>query len=343
MAAQVFNSLTVTNGSKDVVVNDSTNTGTVLGGYNLVYQNQVFELSGKTVNQLTLVGNWPGATDTISARVQSTTDPLAALIIANDEAATALGANFLELIDNLRELATTTGTVMIKDPVGVEHAIQGFLSLPAVVVAKMQESGLGPTTNILPFIADINAFNFPNGQGYISAATTGDKPPGYENNVGIIKSSALIGSDGMKQEWTLVSGAPDVDNMVEFVRYGHGGTLKWSWWVPIYTGANLNPNVFSVDGFTDFVAQGYANGTTSAHILLHLNNLAPPNSITVTNTFTVNRADGVEVASGIVPVLHSVSSAKLAVLTMNLTTPVTVGDVLTLRATSSASKIKVNV
>ncbi len=157
MAAQIFNSLSVVSGSKTVTVNGGTDTSQILAGFNLVYENKVYELSDKSDTTFTLVDNWPNASATISATVQATSSPLASIIISNDNAAKALGVNFVELLNAWRTLATTSGTVTIKDSEGVEYAIQGFLNLGTAAaknVSTLEEAKAG-LAGVLPDAAQV--------------------------------------------------------------------------------------------------------------------------------------------------------------------------------------------
>lgn len=119
-------------------------------------------------------------------------------------------------------------------------------------------------------------------------------------------------------------------------------STTWGAWNELFSTSNLNVNEFTSAGAGEIIARGYASTTLAAHIFLPLNSITDPLSITVTGTFSVHNALSAQVGTAIVPALNAASSAKLALLTLAFTTPVTIGDPLTLRSIDATSKIKVN-
>ncbi len=366
MAAHIFNNVTLTAGSKDVVINDGTTTQNILAGYNLIVANKVYELAGKTTGQLTLVDNWPEATATLSAKVQSTSDPLAAIIISNDQAAQALGANFLEIINNLRTLATTAGPVIIKDAGGVEHSIQGFLNLGSAAqknIATLAQS-LAATAGVLPDAAQVLALIQSFGLGgytdlrgtiYETGTPNDILSSGFRTGLGsattlgIVGASTTIGTLSINVPWNDVSVGAAIQREFKvrdqmFEQYALNGTT-WSPWQPVYTGANLNPNVFGSGVAGKVLAKGTMNQATRAFVDGGLVSTTNPVSITVIGTFQLRRADDSILKSGIPStdiLLNTVSSQKLAVLIVNNIVGGAIGEPVQLRASDSTSKIKVN-
>lgn len=110
-----------------------------------------------------------------------------------------------------------------------------------------------------------------------------------------------------------------------------------------YTGANLNPNVFGCNDSDARINQGFAASSSVALFYFPIQMPSKPTSITVNNTFSVKDAAGGTVSGGlaITPTLDNLSSFKTALLVVSGLT-VTVGDILQLTSTSSASKITVN-
>lgn len=122
-------------------------------------------------------------------------------------------------------------------------------------------------------------------------------------------------------------------------RYRMNGV--WSTWQPIYTGANLNPNVFSCSSTDARIAMGIAVSSSIVVFYLPVNFSSRPSSITVNGTFSVKDAAANAKATGITPVLDVSSSSKNALLVVGGLS-LTVGEVLQLTSDSAGAYITVN-
>jgi len=125
----------------------------------------------------------------------------------------------------------------------------------------------------------------------------------------------------------------------------YNNTLKngvWSGWDVVYTGANLNLNVFGGNGVSDDIAVGFAEGATTAVFFLPVSGLSPATSITVSGTFNVVKINTAPVASGVTPTLNTRTSDKITKLSVSGLSGLTLGEPLTLRTDLAANKITVN-
>lgn len=117
----------------------------------------------------------------------------------------------------------------------------------------------------------------------------------------------------------------------------------WSTWEPVYTGASLNPNEFGGGSANLAIATGDAQTTSDVNFFMPISGLAPPTSITVASTFTLQSMQFSTIATGLTPTLSSASGNKLLFLSISgLGGALTVGDRYYLRSDDSSSKITVN-
>ena len=108
-----------------------------------------------------------------------------------------------------------------------------------------------------------------------------------------------------------------------------------------YTGANLNPNVFG-GGTVGVVADGYANSSSIAVFTANIISNTAPVSISVVGSFSVYTATDALIAAGVVPVLGSIKSNRVAPFVVTGLTGLTAKENLTLRPDTTSSKITVN-
>jgi hypothetical protein len=118
------------------------------------------------------------------------------------------------------------------------------------------------------------------------------------------------------------------------------GSVGWSVWKPVYTGANLNPNVFGGIATNRIVAIGYAHNTSTAYFTLPTLSVSEATSITVNNTFAVYKENSVLVSSATTPTLVASSKGNTVIQVSGLT--MTQGDNLTLRTEGASATITVN-
>lgn len=117
----------------------------------------------------------------------------------------------------------------------------------------------------------------------------------------------------------------------------------WSAWQPVYTGANLNPNVFGGLAANDTIAIGFAQNSVEAIFALPISLINAPSSITVTGTFSIlNTAFSAE-DTGISTIsLSARSSNKIALCSITTGGGLTGGQTLQLVCESGSSKVTVN-
>ena len=117
----------------------------------------------------------------------------------------------------------------------------------------------------------------------------------------------------------------------------------WSTWQPVYTGANLNPNVFGGVGASDYIAVGWAQSATSARFILPTSGLTSPSSISIASTFSVLKGPSiVGGGGGISSFTMSSPSNKATVIEATGLSGLVVGEILQLYSDTAASKITVD-
>ena len=183
---------------------------------------------------------------------------------------------------------------------------------------------------------DLSAGDYIISGKYVTASSTmSNAPSDYTNGRHTIE---VIGSVlGYKTQ--VLYGNQNIDQGKIWSRAQNGAT--WSDWQPVYTGANLNPNVFGGDS-TGVVSDGYANSTSTAVFTANVMSNTSPVSITVLGSFSVYDATDTLIASGKVPLLGSIRSNRVAPLVITGLSGMTAKENLTLRPDSAASKITVN-
>ena len=117
----------------------------------------------------------------------------------------------------------------------------------------------------------------------------------------------------------------------------------WSAWQPVYTGANLNPNVFGDSVVGGIVANGSMGNSGTAVFFLPISSPTAPVSITVTDTFNVADIVGTTITggAGVTPVISVASSNKILVITVSGLTSTTDKPII-LKKVLASSKITVN-
>jgi len=171
---------------------------------------------------------------------------------------------------------------------------------------------------------------------YMASAWVGSPYAGTNsNNQGYLEVSATNVSSYAGQTFK------SLNNGAVFERLLVAGT--WSAWQPVYTGANLNPNVFGGTSTDDYVAFGHAVTPSIAKFTLPVSGMLAPSSISLTDTFTVIDVNGATIAGGTYksPALSAASSNKVAVIEVaGLST--TLNTPLILKQRVASSKITVN-
>lgn len=112
----------------------------------------------------------------------------------------------------------------------------------------------------------------------------------------------------------------------------------------LYTGGNLNPNVFGGLAASDFIGHGYAVSTTAAFFFLPISGLSKPLSSTIVGTFKVANAT-TTVTTGITSLdmsLSGNSSNKLAAILVTNLTGLVADQNTVLSSDSVSGKITVN-
>lgn len=108
-----------------------------------------------------------------------------------------------------------------------------------------------------------------------------------------------------------------------------------------YHSGNVNLNEFGGIATNDDIIRGFATSSTTAAFYAPLSSVTAPASITVTGTFSVLNAT-TTLSTGVSSFsLAGSSSNKLAVITCSIS-GATAGEVITLRTSTSSSKITVN-
>ena len=209
--------------------------------------------------------------------------------------------------------------------------------------ALMAVGAFGLGSSVLPLIADINSFDNPTQFGRTDGSTTGTFT-GLPSQFGAIEFVALAVNDFVKQVWTQASVTTVNTIPASFERVGHQSSGIFTAWQPVYTGANLNPNVFGGGGF---VAMGWAFSTTVARFLLPTHGLSDPTSITLGGgTFDV-LAGSAAVAGGVNTTAITLGSSGSntpmgTVVQVSGLSGMVSGDFLQLFSDSSNSQITVN-
>lgn len=130
---------------------------------------------------------------------------------------------------------------------------------------------------------------------------------GFSNGYGTGSAFlTVVASSGVrvKQVWRQANGVGVAE------RYKDG---TWSVWQPVYTGANLNPNVFGGGS-----AIGRSSGT-AARILLSWASQGKPSSLTVNGTFELLTMEGVNSGNfGVADVTLNTASSDERFVVLNL-------------------------
>ncbi len=330
MTWPVFSDVTFIANNASVVINNSTATTGILAGFALHYGGNIYEIIAVGAGTFTLAGDNlpPSNVSNVSVKIQPTAAPFENLLQSALTKANENGDNFVEILNNLRTLATATGTVTVKDAGGLEHAIQGFLSLPAVAAAKVQEFGLGKV----------------NGISYANAHDVA----GYGHFVRFESTSINTPMDGFYYEGvccggpsfqivrvSLVSGIASADPRI-WEMANRSGT--WTGWVEVSTGSN----VFKAAAVGDWIAVGFAISSSTARFERRITSEVAPVSISVDGFFNViNPASGTKVSNAS-PALSSNSGPSTMALNISGMTGLLIGEPLIMTASSSVSKITVN-
>jgi len=111
-----------------------------------------------------------------------------------------------------------------------------------------------------------------------------------------------------------------------------------------YTGANLNPNVFSGDASEFISSDAYGRTATTANIYFPLLSNSNPVSITVVGSFTVDTVDFVTrgTVTSANMTLQGISSGRVARIDFTGLSGVVNSEALILRAASAGSSITFN-
>ena len=135
----------------------------------------------------------------------------------------------------------------------------------------------------------------------------------------------------------------DKNDGVEYVAtMAAGGAPIASDWSVVYTGLNLNPNVFGGESDIDYILIGFAESSTTAGFFATISGLTEPSSITRVGTFDIVNAVGTQLFTGIIPALSGRSANKMLYMTVSSLSGLTAGEPLRLLCNSDASKITVN-
>lgn len=111
-----------------------------------------------------------------------------------------------------------------------------------------------------------------------------------------------------------------------------------------YTSNNLNTNVFGGVGAAKAMPVGYAQTATALNMLLPINMIAVPASITVTGTFTIQNFQFSTIASGVSALTLSTTSSnnKIAFISITGLSGLSPNSAYYIRTDSATSKIEVN-
>jgi hypothetical protein len=277
MTWPVFSDVTFSANNASVVINNSAPTTGILAGFALHHGSAIYEIIAVGAGTFTLAGdNLPPATaSNVSVKIQPTAAPFENLLQSALTKANENGDNFLEIINNLRTIATSTGTVPIIDAGGVTHNVQGFGLLGDAAQRNVQTSPTDTTAGALmvvgasglvldsntTYLVDFLDTNNTSGFGAYTSVTL-NKPP--NSNFGeyiYLPRDKAAGQRGMI--------AISADNAndgggIYYRALNDGGSLDTTW-QHVYTGANLNPNVFG--GMAGFkAATGYARSATTLRV-----------------------------------------------------------------------------
>ena len=155
---------------------------------------------------------------------------------------------------------------------------------------------------------------------------------GYQTGSAFLTVEASSGAR-VKQIWRQANGAAIAERYKD---------TTWSAWQPVYTGANLNPNVMQASAISDWLTTGVAISATTAKFTYPIFSYTAPVSLTQTSTFGVMNAGGGTKLSGATAALSADSSPTLVVFNITGMTGLVVGEPLTLISNSATSKLTVN-
>ena len=121
----------------------------------------------------------------------------------------------------------------------------------------------------------------------------------------------------------------------------------WQGWQPVYTGANLNPNVFDGATINDILCHGFAVSATTARLFLPISSFTVPISITINSTIDIRDAGFSIVGGGstLGPAnitIEGLSSYKLCSLSVTGLSGLTIGEPIVAAKDTADSKITVN-
>ncbi len=235
-----------------------------------------------------------------------------------------------ELLAAIATLATSSGNVTVKDAAGIEHILQGWLSLAAVALTEMQKYGIGKDTGSETFaandISDTGVYSY-------SAVCTG-RPPNIPTGM-IIHMARGTTTTAVRA----VQLAIGTDNQMAFCVNTNG---VWSNWDDVFTGENLNLNEFGGLAINDVIFKGKAISTTEVRFYIDISSHTAPTDLAQIGTFSINPLSGGAVVTGLSFFdLVTASSNKKAIVRRTGLSGFIKGDDYLVVSESAESKITV--
>jgi len=324
MAAYTASQVTISNGSKAVVINSDENPESVAkGDFLFLSGSDPKEINRTYINDqqkhvIELIENWDSGNKTNQPAIV-----LPTTVEFRDTVAAIKNANLL-INDNMQAMSdwqSKLGTVTFIGLDGTERTVPTLASFLATLGTAATKDvttsptdttagrlltvgymGLGATTQ--PEVADLNNVPAAGFHPVKSGITLNNPLNTYHSSV-LRMNSPFIGRGG---ELLITNSSSDVRALIR----GEFGSVN-SDWQELYHSGNTNFNEFVFNAGN--VKSAYVRVVGQLYVDLPINSFTSPVGVTVTGTFSVlNVSTGQTVLSGASPLMRGVSSNKNLVI-----------------------------